>query len=196
MIYSTGGLVKIFHDFEVIHIDIEGDGALGIWNGGKDRYKAFCAAVTFRTYVGDWLANFVSKQVKDLEPIGVRVGIDEEVAIVKYVGVKGFDKNLVWAGNPVTTAAKLCKIHTFKDSSGNEMKKESHIAVSDRFFEKIRSVDEIERSCGCNNGDFTGEKNFPWNSYSVPKDEKENLDFENYYILTSQWCTRCGKNIA
>lgn len=188
----TGGLARIFHDFEVVHLDIEGDGVLGIWNGGDDRFKAFCAAVTFRSYMEEWLTRFVKNEVKDLDEIGVRIGIDEEEAIVKYVGVRD-DKNLVWAGGPVTSASKLCKIHTFKDQYGNELTPSSHIAVSDRFFDKVCEIEEIRMSCGCReSGETIGQKTDLWKSYPVPENMKDVLAFEKYYVLTSKWCPKCG----
>lgn len=184
----TGALAKIFHDFDVVHIDIEGDGALGVWNGGDDRLKALCAAITFRTYVGDWLSDFVSKVVSDVDKIGVRIGIDEEVAAVKFVGVRGEDQNLVWAGEPIPSASKLCKLHNFYDENGGEIDQISHISVSDRFYNHIKSIDEIRLSCGCSGDGLVRDKTPIWKEIEIPDNEKENFGFEKYDLLITRWC--------
>lgn len=184
----TGALVPIFKLFDVEVVDIQGDGVLGIWCGDKARYPAFAAAVTFKTYVNKWLADWVKIKTNDDVDIHVHIGMDEFEVYVKYIGLRGEMKNRVWAGEPVPIASKLC-----------DLAERNELLVSQRLYEAFK-LEEIYLSCGCKydeSGNRTnGDKRKLWEEIVLEDDLKELFGFETRWKLTSTWCDIHGSEFC
>ncbi|MDZ7793937.1 MAG: hypothetical protein U5P10_09680 [Spirochaetia bacterium] len=67
------------------------------------------------------------------------------------------------------------------------------LMVSDRYYKELKS-DYALKSCGCENGTYTGEKKDIWQSLSL-KDNK-NFDFNNAYYMKTYWCENHGSEYA
>jgi len=168
------GVVKIFREFEVEHIDIQGDGVLGVWSGGTARYPGLCAAVTAKTFVERKLDNWVKNNTDPPIQIDFHCGMDEYHVHVKRIGMRGKDNcKEVWAGQPVNIAVKLCT------------KAEPRtVLVSDRLYQSF-DCNEIYLSCGCLNGEAVGEKVDLWEGVEL---EDEEFGFSKGWKLESNWC--------
>lgn len=186
----TGTCVRIFKEFEVREMDIQGDGILGIWDGPKSRYLAFSAAVTFKTYVNQWLSKWVKDKIDPELDIQSHIGMDEYEVFVKYIGMKGENKNQVWAGEPVTIAVKLCQKAT-----------ENQLVVSDRLYQAF-NLDEIYLSCSCTDDPdnpgkrIQGDKTNLWEEVQFLEEDVEFFGFDKAWLLKSQWCEIHGNEFC
>jgi len=174
----TGTWVRILNEFGAKYIDIQGDGALGLFDGRGARYHALCAAVTFKTFSKKWIEGWVKKKTGDTAEIGASFGMDEYPVMVKRIGMRGRERQKeVWAGKPINIAVKLAALA-----------KSNQLLVSDRLYKAFNS-DLIYLSCGCKNGKYTGEKVPLWEPLSL---EDKEFGFDTAYVLTANWCSIHG----
>lgn len=198
--------VRIFHAFNAEVIEIQGDGILAIWSGKSARYPAIAGAVSAKTFVGNWLKSWAKKQIN--VDIGVHIGIDEFKSYVKYVGMRGDQKNEVWAGEPVSISSKLCSLAI-----------DDELIVTHRLYEQLK-LQVITHSCGCIWDDgkrVAGEKSPLWQKSSVDElrqreierlqlaeevlKQKESslsqqLGINDVWILKSTWCEVHGNEFC
>ncbi len=181
--FFTGTAVKIFHELGASYIDIKGDGVFALFNR-NEVLLALAAAVSFKTFASENFIKVLRQKAPNLD-IGVHMGIDQKTVLVKQVGVKDDDsrdsrKNEVWAGKPINMAAKLAS-----RSKDNEM------WISERFYDNLKDVELVMKSCGCSSGGESSEKQNLWLEEDITEDE--NFDFDKAFVLQSIWCVKHGK---
>lgn len=172
----TGTAVRLFSAFESPYIDVRGDGAFALFDESQ-HYRAIAAAVTFKTFSQEEFAHRISNDTGI--SIGCHIGIDQNTVLVRKLGFKRDGgrtdrQNEVWAGKPVSMAAKLASLS-----------EDGQLIVSDRFFEKIDN-ELVRLSCGCPHGS----KADLWESIDLSADDR--FDFDFGYALKSQWCSEHG----
>ncbi len=173
----TGTAVRLFSGFESPYIDVRGDGALALFDSTQC-YRACAAAITFKTFA---IEEFVPRinEATEVE-VGCHIGIDRKTVLVRKIGFKRFRgrtdrQNEVWAGKPVSMAAKLAS-----RTNDNEL------LASERFYSAVGD-DLVRLSCGCP----SGEKKPLWSEVDLTDDNR--FDFDKAYLLKSNWCTKHGK---
>ncbi|MHA1278051.1 MAG: adenylate/guanylate cyclase domain-containing protein [Candidatus Helarchaeota archaeon] len=183
----TGGLIKILkqEEFRAHFIDIKGDGGFALWKEKFGSVKALLAAVTFKTFVEKYLKNFVKDQITDWD-IASKIGITKGIVLVKRIGTRNTkDKRYnwaVWAGKPVNISAKL------SDSADGDT-----VLVTDDVYQDFLRPRELYNylilSCGCKNGEYTGERAILWQE----KPEFESKFSTKVWELKSEWCDKHGE---
>jgi class 3 adenylate cyclase len=178
--YFTNTAIRIFHEMESPYIDVKGDGVFGLFDSSK-AHTALAAVVSFKTFVHHEFTPRV-KEATGGEIIGGHYGIDCRTVLVRKLGLKAVQgrtdrQNEVWAGKPVNMAAKLASRSV-----------ENKVWVSDRFYGKLTG-DRALNSCGC--GNDTRQKTPLWTRVDVSDDDR--FDFDTAYVLTSNWCTKHGR---
>ncbi|MDZ7793918.1 MAG: adenylate/guanylate cyclase domain-containing protein [Spirochaetia bacterium] len=151
----TGTIIKIFHFYDASYVEVQGDGVFALFNK-NEIYRSLVSAVTVKTFVEK---SFIPlyKQRSKLD-LGVHIGIDKKTVLVKKIGLRQKNnrsdrRNEVWAGKPVNMAAKLASLT-----------EKGQLMVSDRYYKELKS-DYALKSCGCENGTYTGEKKIYGNHY-------------------------------
>lgn len=176
----TGTAVRLFDEFEAPYIDVRGDGVFALFNSNQV-YRAFAAAITFKTFASEEFVPLLSKKTK-LE-LGAHIGIDQKTALVRKIGMlrhggRTDRQNEVWAGKPINMASKLAA----RGQAGE-------LLVSDRYFNRITS-DYVRLSCGCPNGEAAE----LWQMEDLTEDV--NFDFDTAWVLKSNWCEDHGKEFC
>jgi class 3 adenylate cyclase len=170
---STGSAVRIFSRFDPEFIDIQGDGLFGLFHGELAFERAFCAAVTLKTFSERSLERMIDEVFSDTFPdTGFKIGMASGTLAVKKVGVRGTNEP-VWAGKPVNWAAKCAQ------------KADRHqLIVTSAVWDKLSKNDYIAYSCGCPDG--TPKQ--LWKEIEVEKLDKHGL----CRLLLSNWCETHG----
>jgi len=176
----TGCAVKLFAEFEAPYIDVRGDGAFALFDSDQ-QYRSLATAVSFKTFAH---LDFVPliREATGID-VGSHIGIDCSTVLVRKLGFKRYRgrsdrQNEVWAGKPVSMAAKLAS----KTADGE-------LLVSDRFFERI-THDLAQLSCGCSGGIPIGKKVKLWEELDVSNEGI--FDFGKAFKLRSYWCETHG----
>jgi class 3 adenylate cyclase len=181
--YFTNTGIKIFHHFEAAYIDVKGDGVFALFDSDQ-AHRALAATVSFKTFV---TKEFTPK----LEKVtGIRVGghygIDRGSVLVRKLGVRAIDRtdrqNEVWAGQPVNVAAKLASLP-----------QNGEIMVSDRYYTRLNGERAL-KTCGCQNGVYTGVHGDLWDKIDVTEDPR--FEFDTAWMLKSVWCNTHGKEFC
>lgn len=110
---STGGVVRIFDEFEADFLAIQGDGAFALFWGDKRYERALCAGVTVKTFSLDLVKRLEERWPNDTElpTTGFKVGVAASRLLVKRVGTprNPNQQEPVWAGKAVNYAAKAAQ---------------------------------------------------------------------------------------
>lgn len=179
--YFTNTAIRIFDDFDADYIDVRGDGVFALFNGDRP-HTALAATVSFKDFVKKEFTPRI-KKLTDFS-IGGHYGIDRKTVLVHRLGLKIVNGNMhrqneVWAGKPINMAAKLAS----RSSHGE-------IWVSKRFHECLWGQNALT-TCGCVDGQYTGQRTELWREVSVEDDDR--FDFDTARVLKSDWCERHGK---
>lgn len=173
--------VKILHEFEADFIDIQGDGGFGIYWGDMAYERAFCAAVTIRTFSETLVKKLEAKWVAlDEVGTGFKVGMHAGRTLVKKLGTRNkvSEQEPVWAGKPVNYAAKCA-----------QSAQRHQIVVTQSVWDKLSTNDHIAFSCGCSGSGIAQ----LWQDKTVetlPQKEQDAV------VLNSQWCDNCGEEFC
>ena len=99
---STGGVVKIFDQFDADFVAIQGDGAFALFWGQRRYERALCAAITVKTFSRDMVER-LEKKWPDLPETGFKVGAASSPLLAKRVGTprNPAQQEPVWAGKAV-----------------------------------------------------------------------------------------------
>lgn len=175
---ATGGAVRCLDQFGPDFVDIQGDGMFALFHGDTRWERAFCAAVTVKTFSRRHLVPLVEKYLDPKTPkTGFKLGMAAGILAVKNVGVRGTNEP-VWAGKPVNWAYKCA-----------QAAKPEELIVSERVWNKLKDNDYVRFSCGCDSGVVTD----LWDSVLVDKLPEEDW---NCWRLTSSWCANCGQEFC
>jgi class 3 adenylate cyclase len=172
----TGSAVRLFHAFEAPYIDVRGDGAFALFDTSQP-YRAFAAAVTFKTFARDEFAPRIEKLAG--LTVGSHIGVDQRTVLVRRIGLRRAGgrtdrQNEVWAGRPVNMAAKLASLT-----------EHDQLLASARFFSNLKDEHAL-KTCGCPNN----QKVDLWTEMDLTEDKR--FDFDKAYSLKSSWCSKHG----
>lgn len=189
--YFARAMTVILDHFSAKYIDIQGDGIFGLFSGEDSQFLAAACAVTMRTQMEKEVAVRFRKDTSGRWNLTAGIGIDRGTVLVRQLGIRGIARNEVWAGKPVSMAAKL-------SSLGNS----NQILVSDRAFNQYSQFPRerrqaLLRSCGCNGMVRGGGLDLParlaahlWSEHKAPKGL--GLDFEHFHRRKAPWCRHHG----
>ena len=139
---ATGGLCKIFDEFDSDFVAIQGDGAFGLFWGDMRMERAICAGITVKTFSQKQLITRLEGKWPDLPSTGFKVGIAVSKLLVKRVGVPRTDhQEPVWAGKAVNYAAKCAQ-----QADAQEM------IVTGSVWDFVEGNDYLAVTCPCGNG--------------------------------------------
>lgn len=176
-IYKSGveGSVRILREFGADFIDIQGDGAFGVFWGERRYERALCAGVTIKKFSTSWTEALESKFGPELPETGYKVGMASGRVLVKAIGTpRNVDEQeAVWAGRPVNFAAKCAQAAEVDQLI-------STVSVWD----KLEGNDYIAYTCGCDS-----EPTSLWRDIEV---ETLPVEYRAAARLDSTWCDSCG----
>ncbi len=173
----TGGLVKLVNPFEPDFIDIQGDGLFALFHGTRRYERAFCAAVSLKTFGERVLEPAIAQQFSDRFPdTGIKVGMAVGTLVVKNVGIRGINEP-VWAGKPVNWATKCAQTAD-----------KHQLIVTSGVWNKLKTNDYIAYSCDCGDGPKP-----LWNSIQVERLPEDQVECQ---VLLSGWCKEHGSEFC
>src|SRR6266567_9160241 len=143
---STGGIVKVFDQFDADFLAIQGDGAFALFWGEQRYERALCAGITIKTFSRDMVSR-LEKRWPDLPETGLKVGVASSRLLAKRVGTprNPAQQEPVWAGKAVNYAAKAAQ--------GTDR----HImVVTGSIWERVEKNDYLAISCTCGTGPSLG----------------------------------------
>ena len=106
---ATGSAVRVLGRFDPGFMDIQGDGMFALYHGDRALERAFCAAVSLKTFSERHLVPLIHELFSESFPeTGFKLGMASGTLAVKKVGVRGTNEP-VWAGKPVNWAAKCAQ---------------------------------------------------------------------------------------
>jgi class 3 adenylate cyclase len=173
---STGGVVKIFDEFDADFVGIQGDGAFALFWGDGRLSRAVCAGITIKTFSYRHLTPRLEKKWPDgLPETGLKVGIASSSLLVKRVGVpRTAYQEPVWAGKAVNYAAKAA-----------QQVDRHELIVTGSVWDWVSQSDYLSVSCPCG----TGPSAEIWQDVTIEKipDSEREAKF-----LKSFWCETHG----
>lgn len=173
--------------FSARYIDIQGDGIFGLFSGAGSKFNAAACAVTMQTLVEREVIAQFKEDSSSSWKLTAGIGVDCGTLFVRRLGLRGIKVNEVWAGEPVSLAAKLSSV------AGR-----NQVVVSERTFEQYRSFSQLRRkallhSCGCNGRNRgpgldagLGQTPSLWQQVKTPG--RLGLDFGHIYRRKFCWC--------
>lgn len=179
---STDNAVRVLHHFGADFIQIQGDGAFGLFWGDRRYERAMCAAITVKTFSKDLTAKIEAKW-PDAPTTGYKVGVAGGRVLAKRIGTprNPAEQEPIWSGKPVNYAVKAAQ-----SADAGEL-----IITGDVWVE-IENNDYLVASCG-HAGEEKGDIRDLWENVTiehVPDDAREGR------ILRSVWCAHCGDDFC
>lgn len=178
---STGGIVRIFDNFEADFLAIQGDGAFGLFWGDRRYERALTAGITIKRFSIDLVARLEARWPNDAElpKTGYKVGVASSRLLVKRVGTP---RNInqqepVWAGKAVNYAAKAA-----------QSVERHQMAVTGTVWDQIEKNDYLAFTCPCG----AGPTDSLWQDHVIdrlPDGEPEGQG----RVLSSTWCAVHGE---
>ncbi len=174
---ATGGLSRIFDEFDANFVAIQGDGAFGLFWGARRMERALCTGITVKTFSASQLVPRLNKKWTDLPVTGFKVGVAVSKLLVKRVGVPRTDhQEPVWAGKAVNYAAKCAQ-----QASEHEM------IVTGSVWDFVEGNDYLAVTCPCGSGPTDN----IWSDVTIDKIHEGDGERAGRK-LTSQWCETHG----
>jgi hypothetical protein len=170
---STGGVVKIFDEFDADFVAIQGDGAFALFWGSNRIARGVCAGITIKTFSAKSLVPRLEKKWVGLPETGLKVGIGSSPLLVKRVGVpRTSHQEPVWAGRAVNYAAKAAQ-----QADRHQM------IVTGFIWDWITNNDYLAVSCPCGSGPTSS----IWQDQTIEKIPEGDGDREGK-LLNASWC--------
>lgn len=137
---STGGVVKIFNQFEADFLAIQGDGAFALFWGESRYERALCAGITIKTFSRDMVGQLEAKWPDNLPETGLKVGVANSRLLAKRVGTprNPAQQEPVWAGKAVNYAAKAA-----------QQADRGELIVTGSVWDEVEKNDYLAVSCPC-----------------------------------------------
>lgn len=189
--YFTQNVYEVLNlqGIEADYIDIKGDGLFGIYEGENAVFKAFVAAVTFKTFFEKHIKNkFKNSNVVLRCKMSINIG----KTLVKKIGGRGGDYNEVWAGELVNNAFKIASLNEkIQESVKESILIDSVLVVPEAVHELLREKEDfIILSCGHGGDGEIGKRINLWGEFV---DQSKNAQYaDRVYYLYSNWCDWCG----
>lgn len=175
---GTGGVVKVFDQFEADYIQIQGDGAFALFWGERRYERAMCAGITIKTMSVD-LAEQIEKKWPDGPKTGFKVGVASGRVLVKRIGTpRNLDQQEpVWAGKPVNYATKAAQCADRHE-----------LIATGSVWDHIEKNDYLTFSCTCDNGPSDG----IWKDFEIERLPEADPERQGR-CLVSSWCAVHGE---
>ncbi len=177
---STGGIVRVFDEFDADFLAIQGDGAFALFWGEKRYERAICAGITVKTFGLALVDRLTQRWPNDTElpATGFKVGVASSRLLAKRVGTprNPNQQEPVWAGKAVNYAAKAAQ--------GVDRHR---LAVTGTVWDRIAGNDFLAFTCPCG----AGPSDTHWNDHRIerlPDDDPEGQG----RVLSSAWCETHG----
>lgn len=174
---ATGGIVKILDTFDADFIQIQGDGAFGLFWGDLRYERAASAGITVKTFSVD-LTDQIEKKWDATPATGFKVGIASSRVLVKRIGTprNPAQQEPVWAGKAVNYAAKAAQ-----GANQHEM------IVTGTVWDHFEKNDYLAFSCPCPDGPSLG----IWKNATIERLPEDDPDAQGRVLLSS-WCNTHG----
>jgi class 3 adenylate cyclase len=181
---STGGVVRIFDQFDADFLAIQGDGAFALFWGDKRYERALCAGITIKTFSVDLVQRLKDRWPDDdeLPKTGFKVGVASSRLLVKRVGTprNPNQQEPVWAGKAVNYAAKAAQ--------GVDR---HAMAVTGSVWDQAEKYDYLTYSCPCGDGPSPT----IWEDHKIERLPDGDLESEGR-VLSSAWCDTHGEEFC
>lgn len=173
-------VVKILHEFSADFIQVQGDGAFGLFWGDRAVERGVCAGITAKTFSRDTLEKRLAAKWPKAPATGFKVGIAEGSVLVKKVGTprNSNEQEPIWAGKPVNYAAKAAQ----QADCGE-------LIVTGSIWLRIENNEFLTVSCG-HGSDGTGLSTL-WTDVEIEK-LTHDTDEAAGRMLDACWCNECG----
>lgn len=178
---STGGVVKVFDQFDANFLQIQGDGAFGLFWGDRRFERAACAGITIKTF-SVTLGDQIEAKWPTKPQTGFKVGIASGRVLVKRVGTprNPAQQEPIWAGKPVNYAAKAAQSADRHD-----------LVVTGSVWDQLEKNDYLIFTCPC--GD--GPTDTLWQDFSIERLRTDTAESQGRK-LTSSWCSTHGEEFC
>lgn len=175
---GTGGVVRVFDQFDANFIQIQGDGAFAIFWGERRYERAMCAGITVKANSLDFAGQIEAKWPSKPKT-GFKVGVASGRVLVKRVGTprNPAQQEPVWAGKPVNYATKAAQCADRHE-----------LIVTGSVWDRIEKNDFLTLSCTC--GD--GPSDSIWQDIQIDKLPADDPERQGRR-LTSSWCSTHGE---
>lgn len=175
---STGGIVKVFDQFDADFLAIQGDGAFALFWGDHRYERALCAGITIKTFSRDMVTR-LEKRWPDLPETGFKVGVASSRLLAKRIGTprNPAQQEPVWAGKAVNYAAKAAQ------------GVDRHLmAVTGSVWDVVEKNDYLAVSCPCGNGPSLS----IWSDTEIERLPEGDPEAQGR-LLTACWCAVHGE---
>lgn len=174
---STDNAVAVLDNFDADFIQIQGDGAFGLFWGEARYERALCAGITVKTFSVDLTARIATKW-PDAPETGYKVGIASGRVLAKLIGTprNPSQQEPIWSGKPVNYAVKAAQTADTGE-----------LIVSGDVWASIEDNDYLTSSCG-HGGDAPADL---WDNVTIAN-VPETDDARYGRLLRSTWCAECG----
>ncbi len=148
---GMGGVASVFDRMDADFVDIQGDGAFGLFWGLSRYERAICAGITIRSFSKKFTEQ-LERKWPDAPSTGFKVGLGSGSVLAKRVGLpRHLDlQEPVWAGHPVN--------YGFKAS---QQQQNPDLVVAGSVWDIVKGNDYVAYSCGCNGDQPGGTPSFP-----------------------------------
>lgn len=176
---ATGNVVKILHEFEADFIQIQGDGAFGLFWGELAFERAMCAGITIKTFSEEALVPKLESRWEDDPETGFKVGVGCGRVLVKNIGTPSNENEQepIWAGKPVNYAAKAA-----------QQASRHQLIVTGSVWDAIEANDYLTVSCAHGDGSGPG---VLWEDAEIGR-LTHDKDEAKGRLLKAKWCEECG----
>jgi class 3 adenylate cyclase len=176
-------VVDIMADFGAGWVPIQGDCVIGVFWGERAMERAFCAAVTVKTFSEDTLVPRLKTKWSDAPDTGFKIGVATGAVLVKRIGRARSDHQaLVWPGKALNYAVKAAQ-------SGDV----GEMIVTGSVWDAFENNDYVAWSCGC--GASGVPQSTLWGNHTIEKLDHDNAE-RSGRSLTSSWCKNCGEEFC
>ncbi|KUH83144.1 MULTISPECIES: adenylate/guanylate cyclase domain-containing protein [unclassified Mycobacterium] len=184
---ATGNAVRILHEFQADFIQIQGDGAFGLFWGNGAIERAICAGITVKTFSERYLEPALESKWPKAPKTGFKVGVASGRTLVKKIGTprNPAEQEPVWAGKPVNYAAKAAQ-----QASRRQM------IVTGSVWLAIENNDFLTTSCGHDSaGGVLAQPSTLWEDVRIEKLDHDD-DEAMGRMLSACWCRECGADFV
>jgi len=178
---AMNNAVACLHEFSADFIQIQGDGAFGLFWGRRAVERALCSGITVRTYSQESLEPALQTRWPNAPLTGFKVGVANGSVLVKKVGTRrnADEQEPIWAGKPVNYAAKAA-----------QQADRGQLIVTGSIWVEIEDNDYLVTSCG-HSGGFSSTPEPLWTDVLIDKIGHDRDDAAGR-LLKSVWCEHCG----